>query len=80
MIVAYQFWGHVIDAFGAKRVLQLGMVPRAMMPFIWALVTPVNYWWLLPALMVLSGLTFSAVTVAFNALLYDIVPADQRKP
>lgn len=32
MIVAYQFWGHVIDAFVAKRVLQLGMVPRAIKP------------------------------------------------
>lgn len=80
MVVAYQLWGHVADTLGAKRVLQLGMIPRAIIPFVWALVTPENCGWLIPSLMVLSGLTFSGVTVAFNALLYDIVPGDQRKP
>ena len=30
--MAYQFWGHVIDAFVANGVLQLGMVPRAIKP------------------------------------------------
>ena len=80
MIIGYQFWGHIVDAYGARNALQLLMMPRALLPLIWALVSPSNYTWLLTALMVLSGLTFSGLNIAFNALLYDLVPEDQRKP
>ncbi len=80
MIVGFQFWGRIVDLMGAKNVLRVGMAFRVVLPLGWAATYVGNYRWLTPAVMALSGLTFSAVTVAFNTMLYDMVPDDERKP
>ena len=74
-IAGYSLWGMVAGKFGSKPVLQLLIIPRLFLPFIWVLLTPANAGVLLVVIMTLNGLVFSGLTVAINTLLFGVVPA-----
>ncbi|HID12080.1 MAG TPA: MFS transporter [Candidatus Latescibacteria bacterium] len=74
MVLGYRLWGSIVERFGSKPVLQVLMVPRALLPLIWATLTRGNAIIILPVIMVLNGLTFSGLTVAVNTLLFGTVP------
>jgi len=73
-VLGYRFWGNIVERFGSKPVLQVLMVPRVVLPLIWVVLTLGNAHILLPVIMVVSGLTFSGLTVAVNTLLFGTVP------
>ncbi|TVQ21830.1 MAG: MFS transporter [Spirochaetaceae bacterium] len=73
-IAGYSFWGMVAGKFGSKPVLQLLIIPRLFLPFIWVLLTPANAGVLLVVIMALNGMVFSGLTVAINTLLFGAVP------
>ncbi len=73
-VVGYRLWGGVIERFGSKPVLQLLLIPRLVLPFVWTWLTPQNNGVLLPIIMVTNGLVFSGLTVAVNTLLFGTIP------
>ena len=75
-IAGYQAWGGAAGRFGCKPVLELLMVPRLVLPFVWILLTPANHRALLYVIMVFNGLVFSGLTVAVNTLLFGSIPEE----
>ncbi len=78
-VLGYRFWGDIVEKFGSKPVLQVLMVPRAILPLIWVVLTQGNAHLLLPMIMMLNGLTFSGLTVAVNTLLFGTVPEGRER-
>ena len=78
-ILGYRFWGRIVDRYGGKPVLQVLMVPRIILPALWIFSTPGNYMFVLPAVMIVSGLIFSGLTVAVSPLLYSLLPEEDEK-
>ena len=78
-IVGYRFWGGISDRYGNKPVLQVLMIPRMVVPFLWVFVTSKNFVFLLPAIMAINGFTVAGLTVAVNALLFGLLPKQEEK-
>jgi MFS family permease len=73
MVVGYRVWGGLVDRYGSKAILQIMALPAALVPLLWILNRPDSYW-LVPAAMLLSGLTQSGIIVSVSPLLYSILP------
>ena len=79
-VLGYRFWGSMCARFGSKMVLALLMVPRALLPLVWAAMVPENATVMLSVVMVLNGIVYSGLTVAINALLFGTVPNSPDRP
>jgi MFS family permease len=64
-----RFWGRLIDHFGNKPLLILSNIMKALYPLGWLLVTPTDYWFVLPLVQLFccfdSGINLSV----YNLLL-----------
>ena len=69
-IIGYWLWGVLAARFGNKPILQLLVVPRFIIPFLWVVLTPANGVAVLAVIMVIIGITYSGITVAINTLLF----------
>ncbi len=79
-VLGYRVWGAVVASFGSKPVLQLLLVPRFLLPFVWVFLTPSNAAFLLPVIMAVNGFVFSGLTVAISTLLLGTVPEGSSRP
>ena len=75
MVIGYRVWGGLVDRYGSKAVLQVTVLPTALVPVLWTFNRPEAYW-LVPVAMVLSGFAQSGIMVSVNPLLYGILPRD----
>ncbi len=78
-ILGYWMWGNLVGRFGGKPVLRLLLIPRALLPVAWALLTRRDSSVLLPIIMVINGLVFSGLTVAINTLLFGTIPETSER-
>ena len=78
-IGGYQLWAHLVDRFGGKPVLQLLLIPAALMPFLWIFNKP-EFYYLIPLALIISGLVFSGIQVSVTPLLYELLPDGAQKP
>lgn len=78
-IVGYRFWGGIVDRYGSKPVLQVLMIPQMIIPALWILNTPTNYLFVLPAIMIVSGLIGSGLASAVSPLLFALLPEQEEK-
>ncbi|MBT3272657.1 MAG: hypothetical protein HN368_05855, partial [Spirochaetales bacterium] len=80
-ILGYWMWGVIAARFGNKPILQLLMVPRLLLPFLWILLTPANQGVVLVLIMIFTGITYSGITVAINTLLFGgLAEVKDRSP
>ncbi|MEW6754022.1 MAG: MFS transporter [Candidatus Latescibacterota bacterium] len=77
-IGAYRIWAGLIDRFGSKPVLQILLVPAALVPLVWVLNKPEAYY-LVPVALVLSGILFPGIGVGVTPLLYSLLPVGERR-
>ena len=73
-ILGYRVWGNLGERYGTKPLLQLLLIPRALVPVAWIFLTPKNSSFVLPIMMIINGFFFSGLNVAINALLFGTVP------
>ncbi|MFH1006805.1 MAG: MFS transporter [Candidatus Latescibacterota bacterium] len=78
-IVGYRFWGDIVDRYGSKPLLQVLLIPQMIIPALWVLGTPANYLFVLPAIMIVSGLIGSGLASAVSPLLFALLPENEEK-
>lgn len=78
-IVGYRLWASLVDRFGSKPVLQILMVPAALLPLVWVWNAPGAYYFV-PVALFLSGVLLSGILVAVTPLLYGLVPTGIKRP
>lgn len=78
-IAGYRLWASLVDRFGSKPVLQILMVPAALLPLVWVWNAPGAYY-LVPVALFLSGILLSGILVAVTPLLYGLVPTGAKRP
>ncbi len=79
-MVGYRLWGAASQKFGSKPIIQILMLPAAIVPLLWALTDAGNYPILLPVVSILGGLCGSGISVAMSSLLYKTVPQGRDVP
>lgn len=78
MVIGSKLLSGLIDRYGSKAMLQILTIPSVLTPIFWAFNRP-DFYWFIPAAMILNGLIFSGMLVAINALLYATVPDDGNR-
>tara|TARA_B100001750_G_C15516042_1_gene607275 strand:+ start:1666 stop:3942 length:2277 start_codon:yes stop_codon:yes gene_type:complete len=72
-IGAYKAWSVLIDRFGSKPVLQILIIPGALVAFLWGICQPGSYTMVAIA-MILSGLIMGGINLAVTPLRYALLP------
>jgi MFS family permease len=78
-ITGNRVWANLVDRFGSKPVLQILMVPAALIPFGWILNEPGQYYFV-PISLFLAGFVFSGIGVAVTPLQYSLLPEGDLRP
>jgi HEAT repeat protein/MFS family permease len=76
-ILTLPAWGHVMDRFGRKPSVLLG----ALFPFAWVgflFLTPTNYWIIIPAVSLASGLLAQGFMMGVFQLMLTLAPQKNR--
>ncbi|NKB65473.1 MAG: MFS transporter [Candidatus Latescibacteria bacterium] len=77
-IFGNRLWANLVDRFGSKPVLQIILLPAALLPIIWIFNQPDSYY-LVPVALVLTGLLFSGINVSTTPLLYGLLPQGAQR-
>lgn len=77
ILLAAKWWGVMIDRFGCKPVLQVGLAAQAAIPFLW-LFTSANRWGLLLILNFITGFFWSALDLGQLNMVMRISPDRNR--
>jgi MFS family permease len=75
LIVGFQAWGGVVDRYGNKPILEILMIPTAVIPLFWVFIDKGNYY-LIFIIATLSGLISAGTSVATSTLLYKLIPQE----
>lgn len=78
-IAGYRVWAGLVDRYGSKPILQLLMVPFVAVPLLWVFNRSDNYL-LIPAIMVISGVLTSGISMAVGPLFYGLMPTGKEQP
>ena len=78
-IAGYRIWAGLIDRFGGKPVLQLLLVPLAMVPLLW-IFADVDSYWIIPVAFTIGGFVGAGVSVGMTPLMFDLLPQGRKKP
>ena len=78
-IVGNRVWANLVDRFGSKPVLQILMMPAALIPFGWILNEPGQYYFV-PISLFFAGFLFSGISVAVTPLQYSLLPEGDLRP
>ena len=78
-IAGNRMWASLVDRFGSKPVLQILMVPAALIPFGWILNEPGHYYFV-PISLFAAGFVFSGIGVAITPLQYSLLPEGELRP
>ena len=68
-----RFWGRLIDHFGNKPLLILSNIMKALYPLGWLLITPTDYWLVLPFVQLLCCFD-SGINLSSSNLLLKLSP------
>lgn len=80
-IVGYRAWAVLVDRFGSKPVLQIVLMPAALLPLLWIFNQPGSgEHYLVPIVLMLSGVLYSGIGVAITPLQYGLLPEGKRRP
>jgi MFS family permease len=77
-IAGYRGWAVLVDRFGSKPVLQMLMLPAALLPLIWIFNTQESHY-LVPVALFLGGALFSGIEVSIDPLRYGLLPKGERR-
>jgi MFS family permease len=78
MVVGNRVWGALVDRFGSKPILQVLVLPVALVPVLWTFNSPENYTFI-PIAMIVNGLFQGGVWVSVNPLLYSTLPEGRSR-
>lgn len=73
-----RIWGPISDQMGNKPVLIVAGVAHALIPLVWVIAQPANYYWPLVLAHVLSGIFYCALTLAHVNILIKLAPNPGR--
>jgi MFS family permease len=73
-----RIWGPISDQLGNRPVLIVAGAAHALIPLMWLVTRPDNYYWALVLAHVLSGIFFSAITLAQINILLKLAPSTGR--
>ena len=77
-IVGYRGWAVLVDRFGSKPVLQMLMLPAALLPLLWVFNTKESHY-LVPVALFLGGVLFSGIEVSIDPLRYGLLPRGEKR-
>ena len=78
MVVGNRVWGGLVDRFGSKPILQVMVIPVALVPVLWTFNKPENYA-LVPVAMIVNGIFQGGIWVSVNPLLYSTLPQGRSR-
>jgi len=78
-IAGNRIWANLVDRFGSKPVLQILLVPAALIPFGWIMNEPGQYYFV-PISLFFAGFVFSGIGVAVTPLQYSLLPEGELRP
>ncbi|MFT5367306.1 MAG: MFS family permease [Candidatus Latescibacterota bacterium] len=78
MVIGYRILGGLVDKYGGKAILQLLAPPCILLPILWVFNRP-DFYYLIPVVMVLSGLIHAGILVSVNAILFGILSEGRNK-
>ncbi len=73
-----RIWGPISDQLGNRPVLMVAGAAHALIPLMWIVAQPENHYWPLVLAHVLSGIFFSAITLAQINILLKLAPSTGR--
>ena len=77
-IAGYRGWAVLVDRFGSKPVLQMLMMPAALLPLIWIFNDAESHY-LVPVALFLGGALFSGIEVSIDPLRYGLLPKGEKR-
>ena len=77
-IAGYRGWAVLVDRFGSKPVLQMLMIPAALLPLIWIFNDRESHH-LVPVALFLGGALFSGIEVSIDPLRYGLLPKGEKR-
>ena len=81
MLLASPLWGRLVDRFGCRPILTLGLSVMAPCGLIWLAIPPkaaATAYWLLPWSNFVCGVGAAAVNVAINTMMYKVSRPEGR--
>ncbi len=69
----YMFYGKVAECVGEKNMIRYGITLALVIPFLYSIMTPSNYRYLLIINAVIAAMAWSAINLAYFTLLLKIV-------
>ena len=79
MIMAYPFWGKLIDRYGNKPILQTMIIPAMLIPVLFIFNTEGFYPFLIAA-MPLWGIVASGLSLSSNTMLFSLISKHENQP
>jgi MFS family permease len=73
-----RIWGPISDQLGNRPVLMVAGAAHALIPLMWIVAQPDSHYWALVLAHVLSGIFFSAITLAQINILLKLAPTTGR--
>jgi len=76
-LVSQKHWGRLIDKFGSRPTMFIGVLGAALVPLVFIFVTPSTLIWLIPV-QIISGVAWAGVGLANFNMFLDTTEGDKR--
>ncbi len=78
MAITSAYWGKLVDKFGPKPVIGLGLITQLLVPILWVFIIPEYKWFFILPATIVGGLMWQAIEQSNNFVAMKVFPDERR--
>jgi MFS family permease len=78
MAVTSAYWGKLVDRFGPRPVIGLGLITQLIVPIAWAFIIPEYKWFFILPATIIGGLMWQSIEQSNTFIAMKVFPEERR--
>ncbi|MEI6519182.1 MAG: MFS transporter [bacterium] len=78
MAVTSAYWGKLVDRFGPRPVIALGLITQLIVPIAWAFIIPEYKWFFILPATIIGGLMWQSIEQSNTFIAMKVFPEERR--